>query len=95
MGALDHDGRAIASCVQSNALARSASDAVEDRVGGNRDPFVTEKLAQANTFLPAGVVPYLAPDATALGQIFWYTVMASESAVVVHISTLATVRHTF
>src|SRR5205823_12175524 len=35
---------------------------------------VTEKLAQANTFLPAGVTPYLAPDATALGQIFWYTV---------------------
>src|SRR5207237_284723 len=24
--------------------------------------------------LPAGVVPYLAPDATALGQVFWYTV---------------------
>ncbi len=39
---------------------------------------VTEKLAQANTFLPAGVVPYLAPDATALGQIFWYTVEASS-----------------
>ena len=35
---------------------------------------VTEKLAQANTFLPAGAVPYLAPDATALGQVFWYTV---------------------
>ncbi len=35
---------------------------------------VTEKLAQANTFLPAGVMPYLAPDATALGQIFWYTI---------------------
>lgn len=35
---------------------------------------VTEKLSQASTFLPAGVVPYLAPDATALGQIFWYTV---------------------
>lgn len=35
---------------------------------------VTEKLAQANTFLPPGVVPYLAPDATALGQIYWYTV---------------------
>ena len=35
---------------------------------------VTEKLSQANTFLPAGVLPYLAPDATALGQIFWYTV---------------------
>jgi Cu(I)/Ag(I) efflux system membrane protein CusA/SilA len=35
---------------------------------------VLERLALANTFLPAGVVPYLAPDATALGQIFWYTV---------------------
>lgn len=35
---------------------------------------VTEKLAQANTFLPPGVMPYLAPDATALGQIYWYTV---------------------
>src|SRR6188474_594461 len=38
---------------------------------------VTEKLSQAGTFLPAGVVPYLAPDATALGQIFWYTVEPS------------------
>jgi Cu(I)/Ag(I) efflux system membrane protein CusA/SilA len=34
---------------------------------------VLERLALANTFLPQGVVPYLAPDATALGQIFWYT----------------------
>ncbi|MBL8823764.1 MAG: efflux RND transporter permease subunit [Planctomycetia bacterium] len=40
---------------------------------------VTEKLSQANTFLPTGVVPYLAPDATALGQIFWYTVEASPT----------------
>src|ERR1700722_16438899 len=40
---------------------------------------VTEKLAQANTFLPAGVMAYLAPDATALGQIFWYTLEASPS----------------
>src|SRR5882724_942848 len=40
---------------------------------------VTEKLSQANTFLPAGVVPYLAPDATALGQVFWYTVEPSAS----------------
>jgi Cu(I)/Ag(I) efflux system membrane protein CusA/SilA len=40
---------------------------------------VTEKLAQAGTFLPAGVVPYMAPDATALGQIFWYTVEASPA----------------
>ncbi len=35
---------------------------------------VLERLTLANTFLPPGVVPYLAPDATALGQIFWYTV---------------------
>ncbi|MFA5866106.1 MAG: efflux RND transporter permease subunit [Phycisphaerae bacterium] len=35
---------------------------------------VLERLNIAGTFLPAGVVPYLAPDATALGQIFWYTV---------------------
>ncbi len=40
---------------------------------------VTEKLSQANTFLPPGVVPYLAPDATALGQVFWYTVETSPS----------------
>src|SRR5712672_1438270 len=40
---------------------------------------VTEKLTQAGTFLPAGVVPYMAPDATALGQIFWYTVETSAS----------------
>jgi copper/silver efflux system protein len=40
---------------------------------------VTEKLGQAVNFLPSGVVPYLAPDATALGQIFWYTVEASET----------------
>ncbi|HHT9121052.1 MAG TPA: efflux RND transporter permease subunit, partial [Candidatus Hypogeohydataceae bacterium YC41] len=33
-----------------------------------------ERLNLASTFLPAGVVPYLAPDATAIGQIFWYTV---------------------
>ena len=35
---------------------------------------VLERLSLANTFLPPDVVPYLAPDATALGQIFWYTV---------------------
>src|SRR5213595_2292343 len=35
---------------------------------------VLEKLTLANTFLPQGVTPYLAADATALGQIFWYTV---------------------
>jgi Cu/Ag efflux pump CusA len=35
---------------------------------------VTERLAEAANYLPKGVTPYLAPDATALGQIFWYTV---------------------
>ncbi len=35
---------------------------------------VLERLSIAATFLPEGVTPYLAPDATALGQIFWYTV---------------------
>src|SRR5437588_9714479 len=40
---------------------------------------VLEKLTLAGTFLPPGVVPYLAPDATALGQIFWYTVEPSHA----------------
>jgi len=35
---------------------------------------VSERLRLAGDFLPQGVTPYLAPDATALGQIFWYTV---------------------
>jgi Cu/Ag efflux pump CusA len=35
---------------------------------------VLERLSIAETFLPANVKPYLAPDATPLGQIFWYTV---------------------
>jgi Cu/Ag efflux pump CusA len=34
---------------------------------------VLEKLTLASTFLPPGIVPYLAADSTALGQIFWYT----------------------
>ena len=38
---------------------------------------VRERLGQAAAFLPADVVPYMAPDATALGQIFWYTVETS------------------
>src|SRR4051812_30027506 len=40
---------------------------------------VSEKLRQANTFLPAGVQPYMAPEASALGQIFWYTVESSPN----------------
>ncbi len=39
---------------------------------------VSERLAEAGTFLPKGVTPYLGPDATALGQIFWYTLEPSK-----------------
>ncbi|WP_435007605.1 efflux RND transporter permease subunit [Tundrisphaera lichenicola] len=35
---------------------------------------VLERLSIASTFLPPDVTPYMAPDATAVGQIFWYTV---------------------
>jgi len=35
---------------------------------------ILEKLQQAQQFLPQGVVPVLGPDATGLGQVFWYTV---------------------
>jgi len=42
---------------------------------------VLERLNIAGTFLPQGVVPYLAPDATALGQIFWYTVEGDGQSV--------------
>jgi copper/silver efflux system protein len=35
---------------------------------------VLEKLSLAATFLPPGVTPYLGPDGTSVGQIFWYTV---------------------
>jgi Cu(I)/Ag(I) efflux system membrane protein CusA/SilA len=34
---------------------------------------VLEKLSTAAALLPPGVTPYMAPDATAVGQIFWYT----------------------
>jgi Cu(I)/Ag(I) efflux system membrane protein CusA/SilA len=34
---------------------------------------VLERLATVAPDLPEGVVPYMAPDATAVGQIFWYT----------------------
>jgi Cu(I)/Ag(I) efflux system membrane protein CusA/SilA len=39
---------------------------------------VLERLTLASTFLPEGVVPYLAPDTTAVGQIFWYTVEGGD-----------------
>src|SRR5207253_9451674 len=35
---------------------------------------VAARLERASRALPSGVVPYLAPDAVATGQIFWYTV---------------------
>ncbi|MEO0127479.1 MAG: CusA/CzcA family heavy metal efflux RND transporter [candidate division WOR-3 bacterium] len=33
-----------------------------------------EKLQEASKILPEGVVPTLGPDATGLGQVYWYTV---------------------
>jgi Cu(I)/Ag(I) efflux system membrane protein CusA/SilA len=39
---------------------------------------VLERLSIASTFLPPDVTPYLAPDATAVGQIFWYTVEGDD-----------------
>src|SRR3954469_2345261 len=35
---------------------------------------VLERLSLASTFLPAGIAPTLGPDATGVGQVFWYTV---------------------
>ena len=35
---------------------------------------VLERLATVTPEMPEGVTPYLAPDATAVGQIYWYTV---------------------
>ncbi|MEX1099051.1 MAG: efflux RND transporter permease subunit, partial [Bacteriovoracaceae bacterium] len=34
---------------------------------------VLEKLSSAGDVLPSGVTPKMGPDATGLGQIFWYT----------------------
>jgi Cu(I)/Ag(I) efflux system membrane protein CusA/SilA len=35
---------------------------------------VLERLNLASSFLPAGVTPMMGPDATGVGQVFWYTV---------------------
>jgi Cu(I)/Ag(I) efflux system membrane protein CusA/SilA len=35
---------------------------------------VLERLSLAGSFLPAEVVPMMGPDATGVGQVFWYTV---------------------
>ena len=39
---------------------------------------ILEKLSVAQKDLPDGVVPELGPDATGLGQIFWYTLEGKE-----------------
>lgn len=41
---------------------------------------ILEKLTTAKNHLPVGVNPSIGPDATGLGQIFWYTVENLESA---------------
>ena len=35
---------------------------------------VLERLNLAGGFLPAGVTPVMGPDATGVGQVFWYTI---------------------
>ncbi len=40
---------------------------------------VLEKLSTAGSELPSGVVPQMGPDATGLGQIYWYTIENEES----------------
>ena len=40
---------------------------------------VLERLATVAPEMPDGVVPYMAPDATAVGQIFWYTVEGEDT----------------
>jgi copper/silver efflux system protein len=35
---------------------------------------ILERLNLASSFLPAGVTPTLGPDATGVGQVYWYTV---------------------
>ncbi len=40
---------------------------------------IIEKLLESRTGLPPGVEPRLGPDATGLGQVFWYTIENNES----------------
>ena len=39
---------------------------------------VLEKISSAGSELPSGVTPQMGPDATGLGQIFWYTIENSK-----------------
>lgn len=41
---------------------------------------VLERMSNAATKLPVGVVPVLGPDATALGQVYWYTLEVESAA---------------
>lgn len=41
---------------------------------------IVEKLFQSQKTLPQGVTPQLGPDATGLGQIFWYTLENKETS---------------
>lgn len=41
---------------------------------------ILEKLSTATSELPLGVTPKMGPDATGLGQIFWYTIENEKSA---------------
>jgi len=41
---------------------------------------VLEKIATASSVLPKNVIPIMGPDATGLGQVFWYTLENKEGA---------------
>ncbi len=45
---------------------------------------VLERVNLASSFLPEGVVPVLGPDATGVGQVFWYTVEGSYDGGTLH-----------
>lgn len=49
---------------------------------------VLERMNVATTRLPSGVVPVLGPDATALGQVFWYTLEADGPSDLQQLRTL-------
>ncbi len=51
---------------------------------------VLEKLSTAGNTLPSGVIPQMGPDATGLGQIFWYTLENSKGSL--HPKSLAELR---
>lgn len=51
---------------------------------------VLEKLSTASSSLPENVMPQMGPDATGLGQIFWYTIENDKSAL--HPKSLAELR---